>query len=271
MNTRPIIVDLWPKGAPHQNGLSGPEINQGGKVGHVSQARLLVYLPDPEVSWSAAVLIFPGGGFHALNLESMGTDLAVWLAERGIAGIVVKYRMPNGNPVITGEDALQAMLVAREHAEEWNIRRDKFGVCGYSIGGNTTAWLCNNAPDGVRPDFQMLFYPVISMKDDFTHVPSRENLMGKHPEADIIAEYSNEVHINEHVPPTFIALSDNDPVVSPAATAKYYVGLKKHKVPACMYIFPNGGHGWTIHSDFDYIEMCKELLFKWLKTQIPVI
>lgn len=271
MITRPIVLDLWPKQAPHSNGLSGPEIYQEGKVGHVTQAKLMVYLPDPEKAYGSAVLIFPGGGFHALNLESMGTVFAEWLANRGFTGIVVKYRMPNGNPEIIMEDALQAMKVAREYEEEWNIRPDKWGVCGFSIGGNTASWLCNQSDDTIRPNFQILFYPVESMKDDFTHVPTRQNFLGADPTSEIIALHSNELHVTAKVPPTFIALSDNDPVVPQISTLKYFSALKKNHVPACMYIFPNGGHGWTFDSSFEYLEMCKELLLKWLKEQVPVL
>lgn len=270
MKENPMIIDVWPSGAPHSNGLSGPETHHENKVGHISEARLLIYRPSPENAWGAAILIFPGGGFHAVNLEAMGTLFAQWLAERGIVGIVVKYRIPNGNPEVIMEDALEAMRISRNHATKWGVRPDKFGVCGFSIGGNTASWLCNNAPDELRPDFQILFYPVESMKDDFTHVATRENFLGKDPKPEVIAQHSNELHVSGKVPSTFIALSDNDPIVPPIATSKYYNALKKSKVHACMYIFPEGGHGWTFNSEFDYIEMCKELLYKWLKKQIQL-
>ncbi|MEG1585520.1 MAG: alpha/beta hydrolase [Bacteroidales bacterium] len=270
MKRNPVIIDVWPSGAPHANGITGPEITLDGKVGHISQAQLHVYSPDPENSWNAAIIIFPGGGFHAINIDSMGTVFANWLADRGITGIVVKYRTPNGIPEVVGEDALQALLLTHGHAKKWRIDPKKIGVCGFSIGGNTASWLCNTAPEEIRPEFQILFYPVESLKDDYTHVPTRENFLGKHPSPELIAAHSNEFHINHNVPPTFIALSDNDPVVPPIATSRYYTALKKNKIPACMYIFPTGGHGWTFDSDFEYIEMCKELLYKWLKSYIKL-
>lgn len=270
MATHPITLDLWPKGAPHSNGLSGPEVFQEGKVGHISEARLLVYLPENENNLEGACLIFPGGGFRMLNIESMGIAFAQWLAERGIAGIVVKYRIPNGKPDIITEDALQAMKLVRQFAAEWNIKSDKVGVCGYSIGGNTASWLCNQESAEVRPDFQILFYPVISMLDDQTHVPTRENFLGMNPDSETKALYSSQLHVTKKVPPTFIALSDNDPVAPVISTVKYYESLRKHDISSCMYIFPSGGHGWTLDSDFTYIEICKELLYKWLKGQNPI-
>ncbi len=266
----PRSIELWPKQAPHCNGLSGQEIIQDGKIGNISIGKLLVYLPDNENNLEGACLIFPGGGFKMLNLDAMGSVMAEWLAERGIAGIVVKYRLPVGNPEIITEDALQALKQVHSFAKEWNIKPGKIGVCGYSIGGNTASWLCNNAPEELRPAFQILFYPVESMLDDQTHVPTRENFLGKNPDSETKVRFTHTLGVTEKVPPTFIALSDNDPVAPVLSTTKYYDALRKHNVSSCMYIFPIGGHGWTFDSDFPYLEICKELLYKWLKVQNPV-
>lgn len=266
MKESAVIMNLWPSNPPHSNGLNGPEIHIDGKTGHISQAQLWIYHPNAENNLNAAIVIFPGGGYAHVNMEFMGVVFAKWLAERGITAIVVKYRSPNGMPEIVEEDALQTMLVVHEQAKEWHIPQNKIGVCGYSSGGNIASWICNMAPDETRPNFQILFYPVISLKDDFTHVPTRENFLGKNPTPELIAAHSNELHVNNNVPPTFIALSDNDPIVPPITTAKYYIALKKAKVHACMYIFPTGGHGWTFDSDFEYLELCKELLYKWIKS-----
>ncbi|MGL4293413.1 MAG: alpha/beta hydrolase [Bacteroidales bacterium] len=265
MNDKPKIINLWSSNPPTSNSLSGEETINAGKVGNISVPQLHIYRANPEIDWGAAVIIFPGGGFHSLNLDSMGRDFAVWLSERGITGIVVKYRIPNGIPTIITEDALKALEIVYDKASKWNLSPDKIGVCGYSIGGNTASWLCNNAPMDIKPKFQILFYPVESLKDDFTHIPTRENFIGKHPDSELIIRFSNEMHITPQNPPTFIALSNDDPVVPPIATCKYYTALKKNKVNAAMYIFPTGGHGWTFDSDFEYIELCKELLYKWLK------
>lgn len=265
MKESAVIMNLWPSNPPHSNGLTGPEVHIDGKIGHISQAQLWLYQPAPENNLHSAILIFPGGGYFNVNMESMGIAFAKWLASRGFTAVVAKYRSPNGIPEIVGEDALQAMLVMQQKATEWDIDPKKIGVCGYSSGGNTASWLCNTAPDNLRPNFQILFYPVISFKDDFTHVPTRENFLGKDASPELIAEHSNELHVNAKTPVTFIALSNNDQIVPPVATTKYYTALHKCNVPACMYIFPTGGHGWTFDSDFEYLEVCKELLYKWLK------
>lgn len=265
MKDNVIIMNLWPSEPPHSNGFSGPEVNVDGKLGHISQAQLWIYQPQPENSLHSAILIFPGGGFFSVNMESMGVVTARRLAERGFTAIVVKYRSPNGIPEIVGEDALQAMLVVKENAPLWEVDLNKVGVWGYSCGGNITSWLCNTAIDYLRPNFQILFYPVVSFKDDFTHVPTRENFLGKDPNPELITEYSSELHVNPKTPPTFIALSNNDLVAPPLATVNYYTALHKHHVPASMYIFPTGGHGWTFDSNFEYLSVCSELLHKWLK------
>ena len=265
MKQNPMKMDLWPSKAPHSNGLSGDEQKDGKKITNISTAQLYIFSPEPENTTGVAVIIFPGGGFSGVNLESMGFSFAKWLNQIGITAIVVKYRMPMGNPIIITEDAEQAVKMTLQNAERWGIDCNKTGICGFSIGGNSVSWICRTLPEEKRPKFQILFYPVESMREGLTHNPSRLNFLGKHATEEIINKFSNELHISDPMPPTFIALSDDDPVVPPAATAEYYRSLKEKHTKAAMYIFPEGGHGWAFDSDFSYLELCKELLYKWLK------
>ena len=261
-NIQPTIVDLWPNGAPHSNRIVQEESVIDGKINNITHAQLWIYTPSAEKRRNFAVVVFPGGGFKALNFESMGIAIAKWFNEEGITAIVVKYRMPNGDPIIISEDALEAMRIAYLEMEKRTITQ--LGVCGYSIGGNTASWLCRNAPKPYRPDFQILFYPVESVKDCFTHGNTRDFFMGKHPTAELIDRYSNENHVDGTVPPTFITLSYDDPTVPPIATLNYFTALKKENIPTALYIFTIGGHGWTFDSDFEYLTLCQQLLRKWL-------
>lgn len=54
-----------------------------------------VYLPEKNYSSHAAVVIFPGGGYKILAYDYEGTDVVKWFNSYGIAGIVVKYRLPH--------------------------------------------------------------------------------------------------------------------------------------------------------------------------------
>ena len=51
------------------------------------------------------------------------------------------------------------------------------------------------------------------------------------------------------VPPTLLALCTDDRVVDPRSSLLYYEALLSHQVPAEMYIYPSGGHGWGFHNE----------------------
>ena len=114
-------------------------------------------------------------------------------------------------------------------------------------------------------DFQILFYPVISMTAGLTHRGSREALLGKNPSAEAIAQYSNEQHVTAKTPPALLFHSDDDTVVPSMNSVVFYQALKKNKVPAVLYIFDKGGHGWGMRNNFEYHNQWTNLLANWLK------
>src|SRR5205085_1282572 len=68
----------------------------------------------------------------------------------------------------------------------------------------------SDAPDPIdrlscRPDFLILLYPVISFTAPYTHKGSRTNLLGKSPDAALVASLSNETQVTARTPPTFLA------------------------------------------------------------------
>src|SRR5262245_3546566 len=95
---QPKEVLLWPNGAPGSEGKSGPEkarITDQGEhvVSNVHQPSITPYLPAKEKSSGAAVVIAPGGGHREMWVDHEGHNLARWLAARGIAAFVLKYRL----------------------------------------------------------------------------------------------------------------------------------------------------------------------------------
>ena len=59
-------------------------------------AKVYVYLPNKSQATRRAVVICPGGGYSHLAMDHEGKQVAEWLNQLGIAGIVLKYRMPHG-------------------------------------------------------------------------------------------------------------------------------------------------------------------------------
>lgn len=214
-----------------------------------------------------AVVICPGGGYAGLAIQHEGSQFAKWLNGQGITAFVLKYRMPNKHKEVPLDDAQQAIRYVREHANEFGVDTNKIGIAGFSAGGHLAATASTHyTTEGVstRPDFSILFYPVITM-ETATHGGSRSNLLGDKPQSEDIQFFSNEKHVNTNTPPAILLLSDDDKSVPTTNSVLYYESLKKNSVPATMYIFPKGGHGWGMNIDFEYHSQMLELLGMWLK------
>ena len=244
---------LWPKGAPHVSDAS-------------DTAKVSIFLPEKRLATGRAVVILPGGGYSHLAMQHEGTDWATFFNQEGIAVIVLKYRMPHGDRRIPVEDAEEAIRMVRRNASHWNINPDDVGIMGSSAGGHLASTVATHAHSDARPNFQILFYPVITMEPDITHKGSHDNFLGKNAKRKEEREYSNDMQASRLTPRAWIALSDDDQVVLPANGVNYYVELYRHDVPASLHVYPSGGHGWGIRPTFKYhIEMLLELK-AWLKS-----
>ena len=189
--------------------------------------------------------------------------MAAWFNAQGITYAVLKYRMPNEHHEVPLSDALQAIRLVREHAEEWNI--EKVGIMGSSAGGHLASTAATHYTDDSRPDFQILFYPVISMDLGICHKGSRERLIGKTPTDELVQLYSNELQVTAQTPPAFIMHSSDDSVVPVENSLRYYQALVKNKVSAALHCYPIGGHGWGYNDNFKYKRQWTGELEKWLR------
>lgn len=260
----PIELPLWPDGAPNTNGLTGTQEDlNGGLVANVVTPSITVYRPScPN---GMAIIMCPGGGYARLAMAHEGYDMAPWLNAQGITYIVLKYRMPNGHREVPLSDAEQAIRHVRQHAAEWNVNPARVGIMGASAGGHLAASLATlYGSDETRPDFQILFYPVITMGAD-THQGSRNNLLGENPSDELVRDYSLENRVTSRTPQAFIMLSTDDTSVPPVNSINYYLALVKQKVPATLHAYPVGGHGWGFRDDFSYKRQWTGELEKWLR------
>ncbi|MDR0348699.1 MAG: alpha/beta hydrolase [Tannerella sp.] len=261
------VVKLWDNMPPTDNEIKMPEhMDENHWITNVSSPELTVYLPDKNIS-GKGIVICPGGGYAGLASHHEGTLFAQWLNEQGIAAFILKYRMPNQHREVPLDDAQQALRSVREHAEEYQIQPDKIGIAGFSAGGHLASTASTHfAFEGTstRPDFSILFYPVITM-DRATHGGSRLNLLGDTPSSTDIYTFSNEKQVNTNTPPTILLLSDDDKVVMPENSISYYQALKANNIEAALYIFPEGGHGWGLDENFKYHQQMTALLAAWLK------
>ena len=232
----------------------------------IEQPSLRVFLPVPELATGRAVVACPGGGYSGLAVNHEGYDWAPYFNKQGIALIVLKYRMPKGDRTLPISDAEAAMKMVRDSADVWNLNPNDIGIMGSSAGGHLASTIATHAPEALRPNFQILFYPVITMDKSFTHMGSHDNLLGKDASADLEKEFSNEKQVTKETPRAFIVYSDDDKVVPPANGVNYYLALNKKGVPSVLHIYPTGGHGWGIREDFLYKSEMQNELTSWLRS-----
>ena len=245
---KPKVFDLWPNGCPTAS--ANPK----------DTARVWLYLPKAEKATGRAVVICPGGGYSHLAMNHEGHEWAPFFNNMGIAVMVLKYRMPHGNWQVPVEDAEETVKMLRRNASSWKINPADIGIMGSSAGGHLASTIATRSRGEAAPNFQILFYPVITMDPSFTHKGSHDNLLGKEVKKKTEREFSSDQQVTRVTPRAFITLSDDDTAVLPANGTNSYFECYRHDVPASLHIYPSGGHGWGIRSSFAFhTEMMQEL------------
>ena len=253
-SARPLVarvqaaIPLWASGAP-------------GALGTDSTDRPIMtpYLPPAGTANGTAVVIFPGGGYQHLSMQKEGSDVANWLASAGVTTFVVRYRLGPRyrHPTMLG-DAKRAIRTVRARAAEWGVDPRRLGVIGFSAGGHLASTTGTHFDAGhassadpierasARPDFMLLIYPVITMRDSLTHAGSRRNLIGAEAAPELVRLMSNETWVSPETPPTFLVHSTDDKAVPVENSLLFYEALKRNGVRAEMHVFEHGGHGFGL-------------------------
>jgi acetyl esterase/lipase len=285
INAQLTILKVWPDGIPgsiEDKSYSEKSSFNNSVVSHyekVTDPTITILLPAPEKATGAAVLICPGGGYGGLAFDYEGLDIARWLNDNGIAGIVLKYRLPSdlimkNKSVGPLQDAQEAIRIVRRNASAWKINPGKIGIMGFSAGGHLASTLSTHFEQKVyevkdstsaRPDFSLLIYPVISFDASFTHTGTRKNLIGDNPSDDEVKQFSNELRITEKTPPAFLVHSADDMVVPVKNSLVYFEGLVSHNIPAELHVFQKGGHGFGMAINRGTESAWPELCIRWLK------
>jgi acetyl esterase/lipase len=264
------IIRIWPEVPPGSAGLTfteevierspEPDAIKDRAVVKVIDPTLTVYRPDRPNG--AGLLIAPGGGYQRVVIDKEGEELAPWLGTLGITAFVLRYRLPGdghrSGPDTPLQDAQRAIRLIRANAKAWSLDPQRIGVLGFSAGGHVASGLAVKYGQPVyppldavdeanaRPDFLILGYPVISMRQEITHPGSRWWLLGAEPDPERVDAYSNELLITEDTPATFLMHAGDDASVPVENSIRFYLGLRKAGVPAELHIFKEGGHGYSI-------------------------
>lgn len=270
------IIPLWPEGVPGKRDI-GPEKIGGGYTANVSEATLTMVSPAVDHPNGSAVIICPGGGYVRMSTAREGEQYANWLGTLGVTDFVLKYRMQEYGHPAPLQDVLRAVRTLRARAAEFGIRPDRIGVMGSSAGGHLAASAATlfDSPLGrtgapldsvsARPDFLMLMYPVITMRDPVAHAGSRKALLGAAPSADSLALMSLETQVSAATPPTLLIHTQEDTAVPVENSILFYQALTRAKVPAEMYLFEHGGHGMGMREGLGTSSLWPRRAEEWLR------
>ncbi len=244
------VIPLYPGPAPGSPKADYPEKAYFSKawntdvVTNVTQPTLTVYKPAPGTANGAAIVICPGGGFMALSITSEGSDVAKYLAARGMTAFVLKYRLAHTGEDGTQEfatlyadkakfadtmktviplsiaDGLAAVTWVRKHASEYGVSPDRVGIIGFSAGGAVTAGVAFHYTAEGRPAFV----------------------------APIYGAFEEQIAVPADAPPMFIAAATDDSLgLAPQSISLYQRWTAANK-SAELHMYAKGGHGFGMHT-----------------------
>lgn len=261
-SAEPLTVPLWPGAVPGDYGAIGPErvrapseapTKDAKWITNVSKPTLTVFLPEQTKNTGIAVIICPGGGYWNLAWDLEGEEVAAWLNGKGIAGIVLKYRVPRraGQPERLPApgpllDAQRAVSLARSRAAEWGIDPKRIGLMGFSAGGHlavsTATHFDKRGYESIdeidqascRPDFAVAVYPGYFVEQQPAGVEPSKN------------ELASYIRIPKETPPILLVHASDDSVAGPENSVVMYLALKRANIPAELHIYAEGGHGFGV-------------------------
>jgi acetyl esterase/lipase len=263
------VINLWPGVAPGSEQWKQKEMTIGSgpmqTIVNVTTPTLTAYLPDPAKATGTAVIIAPGGGFIFLGTDTH--EIAEWLAARGIAGFVLKYRTAPlegeneaqlgqsgrarfaaqlGNHALIAEDGkygiadgIQAIKVLREHAAELGISSNRIVFMGFSAGGSIAEFASVQQDSSARPNYAP---PIYGAPFPVPPIPKGG------------------------LPPFFMEMAQDDNLAGPQIVA-FYDALKAAGYKPEFHIYEHGGHGWSMRKQGTTSDHWIEEFYWWLEAQ----
>jgi len=234
-------------------------------------AQMVCFLP--ETPMGRAVVGVPGGGYSVLSNGHEGVLASKWMNQRGIAYFVVNYRLPEGDRSKPISDVEKGIRIVRDSATIWGINPHDVGIMGFSAGGHLSSVISTHSAFEVRPDFTILFYPVISMDERVSHKWSCRNFLGEEGQKDakLVREFSTDKAVRRHLtPPACIIMASDDRLVPPVTNGvRYYEAMRNAGNECAIFIYPTGDHGFGFGPWFKYHNRMLDDLGAWLDARQP--
>jgi acetyl esterase/lipase len=274
----PKVIDLWPEGIPDLKAGIPPERVENGRAYSVNRPTLTLFPAPAPRGESTAVIICPGGGYDHLSLENEGAAVARWLNTLGVTAFVLRYRLIEYGHPAPLRDVLRAVRLVRSRAAEFGVNAARIGVLGASAGGHLAACAGTlfDAPEGrtgaeldkvsARPDFIVLLYAVISMKEPYVHVGSRHALLGDNPPPELLDHLSPELQVTKDSSPAFIVHTEEDRTVNDSNSLQFYMALHQAHVPVEMHLYEKGPHGFGMRKDLGQTSAWPKRCEEWMRS-----
>ena len=233
------------------------------------KAQMVCFIP--ETPSGKAIVGVPGGGYSMLSNTHEGYLASDWLNQQGIAYFVVNYRLPNGDRTLPIGDVQKGIRIVRDSATVWGINPHDVGIMGFSAGGHLASVISTHSEYDVRPDFSILFYPVISMDERVSHKWSCLNFLGEEGQKDpeLVHQFSTQNAVRRHLTPPAIIISASDDRLVPFVTngLEYYKAMRQVGNECTMLVYPTGDHGFGFGTWFKYHDQLLSELSCWLKNR----
>ena len=231
-----------------------------------SSAHVVCFLPEHPSG--KAIVGVPGGGYSVLSNTHEGTMWADWMNRKGIAYFVVNYRLPHGDRTLPVSDVQSTIRMVRDSAALWSVNPRAVGIMGFSAGGHLSSVVSTLSDFDARPDFTILFYPVISMDERVSHKWSCINFLGEegHKDARLVKQYSTQNAVRRHLtPPALIITASDDRLVPPVTNAiAYYSAMRNAGNECSMFVYPSGDHGFGFGPWFKYHDQLLSDMGTWI-------
>jgi acetyl esterase/lipase len=283
-------ISIWPGVAPGSENWTRKEAATGQgleeRIFNVVTPTLTVFLPEPAVNTGTAVIIAPGGAFRYVTIDKEGYAVARWLAAKGIAGLVLKYRVAETPAEQIGAQAGRGTGAAAAGGRSGAAAPSAGAAASGARGGAGASSMDENGKFGIADGIQAIKV-ARQHASEWRISPDRIVFAGfsagamvttgtlLQPDAGARPDYAAPIYggpfgvmpeIPKGLPPVFLAWAQDDALAGNAA-GKFYEALKAAGYKPELHLYSAGGHGFGMIKKGTSSDHWIEDFYNWLEAQ----